>query len=29
MKDFNEKWYTIGTIVGVFAGITIGWFMFT
>jgi hypothetical protein len=28
MKDFNEKWYLIGTVVGIFAGITIGWFMF-
>lgn len=28
MKDFNEKWYLIGTIVGIFAGIAIGWFMF-
>jgi hypothetical protein len=27
-KDFNEKWYIIGTIVGVFAGITLGWLMF-
>jgi len=27
-KDFNEKWYLIGTVVGVFAGITIGWFIF-
>ena len=29
MKDFNEKWYILGTIVGIFAGITIGWLMFT
>ena len=28
MKDFNEKWYLIGTIVGTFAGITIGFLMF-
>lgn len=28
MKDFNEKWYLIGTIVGLFAGIALGWFMF-
>jgi hypothetical protein len=28
MKDFNEKWYILGTIVGIFAGITIGWLMF-
>jgi len=28
MKDFNEKWYIIGTVVGIFAGITIGWLMF-
>lgn len=28
MKDFNEKWYFIGTVVGIFAGITIGWLMF-
>jgi hypothetical protein len=28
MKDFNEKWYFIGTIVGVFAGIALGYFMF-
>jgi hypothetical protein len=27
-KDFNEKWYLIGTAVGVFAGITLGWLMF-
>jgi hypothetical protein len=27
-KDFNEKWYLIGTIVGVFAGITLGWLIF-
>jgi hypothetical protein len=27
-KDFNEKWYLIGTAVGIFAGITIGWFIF-
>ena len=25
MKDFNEKWYIIGTVVGIFAGIAIGW----
>ena len=28
MKDFNEKWYIIGTVVGIFAGIAIGWLMF-
>ncbi len=28
MKDFNEKWYFIGTIVGVFAGIALSYFMF-
>jgi len=28
MKDFNEKWYIIGTLVGIFAGIAIGWLMF-
>jgi hypothetical protein len=28
MKDFNEKWYLIGTLVGLFAGIAIGWIMF-
>ena len=28
MEDFNEKWYIIGTIIGIFAGITIGWLMF-
>jgi len=27
MKDFNEKWYFIGTIVGVFAGIALGYFI--
>jgi hypothetical protein len=26
-KDFNDKWYIIGTIVGLFAGITVGWLM--
>lgn len=29
IKDFNQKWYLIGTIIGVFAGITIGWLMFS
>lgn len=29
MKDYNEKWYFIGTVVGIFAGITIGWFLFS
>lgn len=29
MKDFNEKWYLIGTLVGLFAGIAIGWIMFS
>jgi hypothetical protein len=28
MRDFNEKWYIIGTFVGMLAGITIGWLMF-
>lgn len=23
IKDFNQKWYLIGTVIGVFAGITI------
>ena len=27
-KDYNEKWYFIGTLVGMFAGITIGWLIF-
>jgi hypothetical protein len=27
-SDFNHKWYIIGTIVGMFAGITIGYLMF-
>ena len=29
LKDFNEKWYLIGTIVGIFAGIALGWILFT
>jgi len=28
MKDYNEKWYFIGTVVGIFAGIAIGYFLF-
>ena len=28
MEDYNEKWYIIGTIIGIFAGIAIGWLMF-
>jgi len=28
IKDFNEKWYIIGTLVGILAGISIGYFMF-
>lgn len=28
MKDYNEKWYLIGTLVGLFAGLGLGWFMF-
>jgi hypothetical protein len=28
MEDFNEKWYMIGTVVGIFAGIALGWLMF-
>jgi hypothetical protein len=28
MKNYNEKWYFIGTIVGIFAGIALGWLMF-
>jgi hypothetical protein len=27
-EDFNEKWYLIGALVGIFAGITIGFLMF-
>lgn len=27
-EDFNEKWYLIGSFVGIFAGLTIGWLMF-
>lgn len=27
LEDFSEKWYFIGTIVGIFAGISIGWLM--
>lgn len=28
MKDYNEKWYLIGTLVGLFAGLGLGWFIF-
>ncbi len=28
MSDFNQKWYSIGTIVGLLAGIALGWLMF-
>jgi hypothetical protein len=28
MEDYNEKWYMIGTVVGIFAGIALGWLMF-
>jgi hypothetical protein len=28
MEDYNEKWYFIGTFVGLFAGVAIGWIMF-
>jgi hypothetical protein len=28
MEDYNEKWYIIGTVVGLFAGIALGWLMF-
>jgi hypothetical protein len=28
MEDYNEKWYIIGTVVGIFAGIALGWLMF-
>lgn len=28
LNDFNEKWYLLGTIIGILAGITIGWLMF-
>jgi len=28
MKDFNEKWYLIGSVVGLFAGIAVGFLMF-
>lgn len=27
-EDFSDKWYIIGSIVGMFAGITIGYLMF-
>lgn len=27
-NDYNDKWYTIGITVGIFAGITIGWLLF-
>jgi len=29
MKDYNEKWYILGSIIGIFAGITIGWFVYS
>ena len=29
MKDYNEKWYLLGSIIGIFAGITIGWFLYS
>lgn len=28
MNDFNQKWYLLGIIVGMFAGIAFGWLMF-
>ena len=28
MEDYNQKWYVVGTIVGIFAGIALGWLMF-
>lgn len=28
MEDFNEKWYLIGTFVGILAGVALGWLMF-
>lgn len=28
MSDFNQKWYSIGIVVGLFAGIAFGWLMF-
>lgn len=28
MNDFNVKWYNIGVIVGIFAGIAVGYLMF-
>lgn len=28
MKDFNQKWYINGSLVGILAGITIGWFIY-
>lgn len=28
MKDYNEKWYLIGTLVGLAAGFALGWFVF-
>ena len=27
MKDFNEKWYVIGSITGIFAGIGISFIL--
>jgi hypothetical protein len=28
MNDFNQKWYSIGTVVGTLAGIAVGYLMF-
>ena len=28
MSDFNQKWYSIGTVVGLLAGIALGYLMF-
>jgi hypothetical protein len=28
IEDYNEKWYFLGTLVGIMAGITIGWVLF-
>lgn len=29
MKNYSDKWYIIGTIVGIFSGITIGYLLFS
>ena len=28
LTDFNEKCYIVGTVIGIFLGIAIGWLMF-